>query len=306
MKKYTEEELRNADLEIQALIDTGKYKQLEFEVIESVKDIELTDKSIDMFKKVLETYFNYLELLDSVKDETKEKFLNTLKFADVADNQKLEMENSFIISMYMQSQKKFAIDEILYDKHLNKHTVLTTHKLLMKNTSTDNENTSKYRNSNRKYVGGIVNGVRNIQYFPLDYNKIDKAMDEILKIYNDKNNEYLNTIFFKPFIIHGLVAAYQMFDDGNTRLARLMQHVKLFNMTNEYTGFDLKKPAIYATRAYYPYRAEYRDLIKNIVLSPNTENWNNWFIFNLKRLEDQMFCNINNLEEIKKSEIFHK
>lgn len=206
----------------------------------------------------------------------------------------------------MQSQRKYAIDELLSKKSLSKNIVLNSHKLLMKNTSTEDDNTNKYRSSNRKYVGNIVNGVRNIQYFPLDYNKIDIAMDKILEVYNDKTNENLNNIFIKPFIIHGLVAAYQMFDDGNTRLARLLQHVKLFDMTNENTDFKFKNPALYATRSYYPYRGEYRNLIKNIVLCPDSENWNNWFIFNLKRLEDQMFLNMNNLEELKRSEKFHK
>jgi Fic family protein len=126
-------------------------------------------------------------------------------------------------------------------------------------------------------------------------------MNKILDYYNNPANEKtLDDIFIKSIIIHGLVASYQMFDDGNTRLARLLQHVKMFKLTNQLTDHKLILPSLYATRTYYPHRTEYRNLIKELVINTGTESWNNWISFNLKRIEDKLFYATDKVSDIKK------
>ena len=101
-------------------------------------------------------------------------------------------------------------------------------------------------------------------------------------------------------MIHGLFAALQMFNDGNTRMGRLIQHVLMWKLVNEQTEFSFDKPPIYATRSYYPFRGEYRSKIASLVIDNNNEAWEKWFDFNLKRIEDQIFMGNENLVELKR------
>lgn len=96
-------------------------------------------------------------------------------------------------------------------------------------------------------------------------------------------------MFLKSQIIHAIIACLQIFDDGNTRYARILQNLKLYELTNRQLNFLLDAPVLYGTRSYYPYRGKYRELIADLVLSPNNESWFNWFEFNLNRMEDQMY-----------------
>ena len=55
-------------------------------------------------------------------------------------------------------------------------------------------------------------------------------------------------------------------------------------------------PIVYATRQYFPYRNQYRDLIKNIAVQNNEEAWDEWFSFNLRRIQDNIYLNKQNIE----------
>lgn len=290
---YNKEELEKIDLEIEKMISSGKYKQLGFEVIDSIKSIKLEENTMKLFKRVLTTYFEYLDMIDNLDIELKTKFLSSVKVDNNIDN-----NNVFLNQFYFNIQNKNIIDEILNIDNLNEDNLKNTHKLLMGTNNNVFINIGEYRKNNRKYVGEIYDGKRIIQYFPLDYKKIPTLISRTLNIYNNNSEENLNNIFIKPFIIHALMLAYQVFDDGNARMARLMQNKKIYELTRKYTKYKIAMPAVYLTKIYYPYKKEYRDLINNLVNNPNSDNWNNWFIFNLKRLEDELYKNINNLEAI--------
>lgn len=296
--KYTEEELKQADLEIQKLIESGKYKQLGFEVVNSINNIELSDKCINMCEYTLELYLEYMEALFNLDENTRLNYLQTLKTEDIINNQKLEKEDSFLLTLSLNLSKKHAIDLLLQNKITNFKELITIYETLMKNTSSEHKVNKGFRNNNRKYVGEIVDGQRIIQYFPLDYKNIEKVMNIILQFYNEKSNKYSELLFIKPIIVHGLIAAYQPFDDGNTRFARLLQHVKIFDLSNEKTDYKLDLPSLYCSKTYYPYRQEYRNLIKKIVLSADSNSWNEWIIFNLKRFQEAIYYNMNKIEEI--------
>ena len=69
-------------------------------------------------------------------------------------------------------------------------------------------------------------------------------------------------------------------------------------MTNKYTEYNSNLPTLYVSRQYYPFREKYRNLITNIVLKENNEAWNEWINFNLKRIEDSLFFNIDRVEDM--------
>ena len=91
-----------------------------------------------------------------------------------------------------------------------------------------------------------------------------------------------------------------MFSDGNTRYARILQNIKLAELTNETFHYSFESPALFGTRSYFPFQYDYRKLIQNLAVDPSNENWNQWFRFNLNRAEDTMYFMDHKLEQYKK------
>ena len=67
-------------------------------------------------------------------------------------------------------------------------------------------------------------------------------------------------------------------------------------MLNEQFNLDLSLPLVYASRQYAAYRDEYRDKVAQIVLNNNQETWEDWIYFNIKRIQDGIFYNMNSLD----------
>ena len=164
------------------------------------------------------------------------------------------------------------------------------------------------RDNDLKFVGYIQDnpkttfhyGNRAISYFPLKHTEIPTALDKIVTFYNKHrtiNDKYYALIF--PMICHGLVAALQLFKDGNTRYARLIQNVLMYDLLNKNLNLDLEAPIVYASRQYLPYRDEYRALIEGIVLNNDEESWEKWFNFNINRIYDAIRYNMINLQTLK-------
>ena len=115
---------------------------------------------------------------------------------------------------------------------------------------------------------------------------------------NDLSKDYVE--FVRPIVYHGLIAALQLFNDGNTRYGRLFQHVELWGMLSQYDDTKTELPILYATRQYIPHRNEYRKLIQDIVTKKDDEAWKEWISFNLKRLQDGMYKSEEDLKQITK------
>jgi len=287
--------------DIEEYINSGRYRVVGLDILEHPENIQVTNETKDHMDYSFELYLNYINRIKELSLDHQLRFLRTLKAAEIMDNQKMEQENSFLISLYMSMMGNNSIDEMIEfgKKEITPDDVIEVHKLLLEGTTSSKKEIKGYRQENRSFVGSVRNGVRNIQYFPIRYDEIEEAMNRFLSYYN-KSEANDTDIFIKPFIIHGLLAALQCFNDGNTRLSRLFQHIKMWQLTNEKLNMELPEPAIYISRSYYPYRQEYREKIKNIVVNTDTISWNDWFNFNLNRLEDQLFYIDNNLEEFKK------
>ncbi|MCM1053877.1 MAG: Fic family protein, partial [Ruminococcus sp.] len=176
--------------------------------------------------------------------------------------------------------------------------LIKAHEILMRGVTEEEFN--NIRKNNNFFVGYSEDGKNVVQYFPISYDEIKQALILFLDYYNSQENSKDN-LFIKPFTIHGLLAALQLFEDGNTRLARTMQHISLFQNTNQNLGEDFKLPILYFSNTYTPYRKEYRDLIMQIAINPSDESWNNWYLFNLRRAQDQIFANEEVLKRIRKN-----
>lgn len=290
------------DKEVEEMMSSGKYPIVGVDILEKVKDIEVFDITKDHIEYTVELYLNYLNSIRKLPEKHLNNFLRTLKAAEILDNQKLEEENSFLLSLYMTILDKNSIDEMidLNGKELTEEKLLTIHRLLLEGTSSEKKEEFGYRVNDRKFVGAWRNGVRDIQYFPIKHTEISKAAKMFIDFYNSNEDISEREVLLKPFIVHGLLAALQLFNDGNTRLSRVLQHAKIWNLTKDVFNIELSSPAVYISRSYYPYRREYRQKIKNIVVNSDSVTWNDWFNFNLDRFEDQLFYIDSNLEEFQK------
>lgn len=287
--------------EVNKLIQTKEYPIVDLNIFDYPSQLKPTEQIKGLIEYTLEIYNDLLNEINELGDYLKNKYLLTLKNADLIDNQTIEKENPFLISLYSTITNKNAIDILIDNPNLKltKEQLLEIHKQLL--TGTSSENKIGLRTNNLKFVGTWNNNERNIQYFPILEKNIDEAINKLIQLYNSNtdNTDIYNSIL-NPIIYHGLISTLQLFKDGNTRLARLIQHAELWKQTNKIVDNPIDLPVIYASRQYYAYRDEYRNLIKNIAINSNEETWNNWIKFNLKRIQDNIYANNSNIQILKK------
>ena len=95
--------------------------------------------------------------------------------------------------------------------------------------------------------------------------------------------------FYKPIVEHFFIAALQPFGNGNTRLARLLEYGKIFELTREKIDSKLNSPALYMSKNYLLTGNVYRDLISLVVQDPSQENIDRWFKYNLNAIDEQLY-----------------
>lgn len=286
--------------EIDSYMKSGNYKVVGLDFLERIYDIKVSSNVLELQKEFLELYRNYLENIRSLPEGIQSLFLKAIKNDEIVANHGLERINPFTISMYMLSKRKSALDKLLeIDGDLTATDFKRLHYTLLKNTPTSEE-TPEFRKENSIFVGYYHNGKRVIEFFPIDYKSIPMAVSEFLKYYNNQSIN-VEESFIKPLIVHGIVSGLQIFRDGNTRFARMLQHGILYDSTIKHIDSNLSAPALYSSKTYYPFREKYRYLIKNLIMENNDEVWNQWFTFNYHRFEDQLMVNEENIRELKKT-----
>lgn len=284
--------------EVLETIESGKYPIASAKIIKSIIGVSISNKTNNEINYTKELYLEYINELNKLDEEKLNQFLLLLKSSDVVENQKIGKEDSFLMSLYSRIQKTHAIDELLNTPTLNMDNLKKIHEVLMVGTSSQFLDNYSFRTNDRKFVGSVENGKRIISYFPILSNEIENAVLEFLDYYNSKDaNE---DVFLKPILIHGILAALQVFEDGNTRLSRLLQHVKILENTNRIYKTNYKWPIIYFSRMYYQYICNYRNAIKDLVVDSSSDNVNEWLIFNYRRIQEQILKNNCNISKILK------
>lgn len=270
-----------------------------------VSNIHLTEKTLDHLEFTFEDYLNYLKTIDELDDIKKNLFLKTLKNREIVNNQETEMEESFMVELYNISRRKDSIDivmKIIEDGLITKEELRKLHRVVIRGSNDDIPENYNYRTDNDKWVGSFdAYGGRIIDYMPPDYNKIDNLINQTLKYLNNNIGiKNLDHPFIKPFIVHALIAYIQPFGNGNTRLARVLQHGKIWHMTNQETEFNMTMPTIYLSKNYLQTRPQYRELIKDIAVNYNNESWNKWLNYNLNMIDEQLYFHEENLKRLKR------
>ena len=305
-----DERIRKAQSEIESVIAAGApiVKLSIFDILDGYIPSDYLKSQVEYTKEL------YLELVTKLREYTEEQqivFLTALKKSDIIDNQSIEKEDPFLISLHRDFESVYSIDllleKILIGDSISQEEFVKIHDTLLSGTSSENK--LGLRDNDLKFVGSYeINpqtkfsfGNRAISYFPIKHTEINTAIDKFLSFINSgvkPNNEYDSILL--PMACHGLIAALQLFKDGNTRYGRLFQSVLLFKLLNEEFCLGLQLPLVYATRQYASYRGQYRQKIENIVLNNNEQAWEEWFDFNLRRIQDGILYNINCLDTLKK------
>ena len=285
--------------EVEKMRKSGEIPTVNLKIFDNIYSLPFSQFVLDHENDTEELYTHYIDDVLDLKDNNLGSYLNAIKSVEIVDNQSLEKEDSFLMSLYMQTEKTNAIDFLINNGvTLNRDAFINAHKLILKGTNSHKFSDKDYRTDNEAFVVRVENDIPKIRYFALPYTDIEEAIKKILSFYN--SNIYDDRIFLKSQIVHGLVAALQLFDDGNTRYARILQNIKLGELTNKKYNYNFPLPVLYGTRAYFPHRNKYRELVGNLAINPNYENWDAWFNFNLNRVEDAIFFIDNKLSSYKK------
>ncbi|MBQ6538979.1 MAG: Fic family protein [Bacilli bacterium] len=282
--------------ELLDLRNSGKYPVANLKMFEDIKHIDLSSRTLENLQYTEEVYIERINKIMSLDEIIREKYLNKIKHIENADNQSLEQEDYFLIDLYQDIMDENPIDYLL-DNDMDRNSFIEGHKLILKGTSSDELSTIDYRQNDDTYVSCKDEQGRIIPYyFALDHEDIPEAIERIVEYYNSNSD---TNAFEKPIITHGLIAGLQLFNDGNTRYARLLQYLKIHELTNKLYKTNTDKPLIYGTRAYFPFRGNYRKNIADLVTHGDSDSWNSWINFNLNRIQDRMDYEESKLEKVK-------
>ncbi len=274
------------------------------EIIKGVTNLKVYDNTLFHLEDIEKAYTTYLDKLlkSGLSPKTIGLLLQVLKNRELLNTQQAEQENSFLISIYQMSQRKNSIDTMV--KYLHGKDRLTSkqfqelHKMTIEGTSDDIKENYPYRTDNEKWVGSYgTNGSRNIDYMPPDYNDIPELADYILEFLSNDSTNLFDNVFIKPFAAHALIAYLQPFGNGNTRVARLLQHGYIWKESMEKYNLKLESPALFLSENYLMTRQYYRALLKNIAVEKDNDAWNKWFNYNLNMVDEQLYKITNDLDE---------
>ncbi len=272
-------------------------------VFDSGLNVKVNDSNKWRLEDITDMYQKYIASLGELDEKSKLLFLKGIKLDELKNNQETECEDRFAMELQLLSQRQNSIDltmRLLEKGIITREDVKTIHGWVIKGSSDDVKENYPFRSDNERWVGSFnTNGSRNVDYMPPDYNDIATLLNELLGYLNSPNTSE-NDIFVKPFIAHALLGYLQPFNNGNTRLARVMQHGKIITGTNEVLGTDFKKPIFYLSRNYLMTRPQYRDFLKYVAVDQNNEAWNNWIKYNLNMTNEQLYYLGNQLDSYKK------
>lgn len=300
---YTKSQLLSLGAKLEEIFELRK-RIVDIRIFDYIDDLVLDNKTLDQLDYTIDLYQEYLSFLLSFNKNSLEAVLKSLRNIEVIDNHVVENENYNLLLSYQETHHSSAINYLIKKLYVDKEEISPVilakcHEILMRGTSNEDDILSRFRKGNMHFVGYLEQGHHVIQFLPISHDEIKLALQLFCSYYNQEENDKMIS-YIKPFIIHGLLASLQVFEDGNTRAARCMQHIKMFEVTRNLFQVPLNLPALYFSKTYIPYRKEYRDLISKLAINPSIQTWNEWIVFNLRKVQDQIYFNSNNLERTRK------
>lgn len=274
-------------------------------------NVKLKENVKDHMLYTLEEYKNYLESLKEIEKndpQLAKSFFRLLKINELKASQQMESEDSFLIDIglgpILDGSEKSSIDivtkYILKDKGLNNERLEKIHRIILRGTSDDKEKNYKIRTSKEDtYISEISNGIERTLYVAPKSEEVNSYLNYLYVFLDNNTNNELD-VFLTPYLAHFYISALQPFNNGNTRLARLIQYGDIFKVSRKLLDYNLKQPALFLSKNYQLNCGNYRKMIADIVLDPSDENFNKWVNYNLNMTDEQLFCLSNDIAKIKR------
>lgn len=274
-------------------------------------NVKLKENVKDHMLYTLEEYKNYLESLKEIEKndpQLAKSFFRLLKINELKASQQMESEDSFLIDIglgpILDGSEKSSIDivtkYILKDKGLNNERLEKIHRIILRGTSDDKEKNYKIRASKEDtYISEISNGIERTLYVAPKSEEVNSYLNYLYVFLDNNTNNELD-VFLTPYLAHFYISALQPFNNGNTRLARLIQYGDIFKVSRKLLDYNLKQPALFLSKNYQLNCGNYRKMIADIVLDPSDENFNKWVNYNLNMTDEQLFCLSNDIAKIKR------
>ena len=272
-------------------------------LVSGIRNIKIYDSSLFRFEDIKEKYEEYLWKLSELDSVKLKNFISALKKNEIINNQETEMEEAFYVMLYQSAKRRDSIEltmKYFEDGKITKDELIKIHRMVIKGSADDIESNYNFRSDNNKWIGTFDSyGQKLVDYYPPEHSEVESLIDTLLSYLNEEN-DLIDNIFLKPLVFHAALAYIQPFGNGNTRLARVMQHCKICDSTNKKYNTTFKYPALYLSKNYLLQRPSYRGLIKDISVQQDDEAWNRWFKFNINMIDEQLFYLGNQLEKYKK------
>lgn len=290
-------------LEFDELIAQGLYAVADMKVLEKARSFNISSDMHEYALETLQSYKEYLKMLGQLPPNVLKLYLETLKKNEIRDNHESELENPLLIEMFENLEASNSIDmavSIINRKdQLQVQDLQALHLKVMQGTVEQDDDNFNFRKSDCFFVGSYAGGEKQIDFFPMRAVEIPEAMEVLTEYLNLKPSSEEDILFY-PMIVHGLIAAIQAFPDGNTRLARLILHIKLWQFSKQFHLTTINLPTMYMSKSFLLMRKSYRDHIRSIVVDRTDDVWNRWLNFNLNAMNEQLYYGKNNLEEVKR------
>lgn len=274
-------------------------------------DVKLKENVKDHMLHTLQDYRKYLESLKEIEKTSPQlvkNFFRLLKINELKASQQMESEDSFLVDIglgpILDGTEKSSIDivtrYILRDKSLNNERLEKIHRIILRGTSDDKEKNYKIRTGEEDtYIYEISNGIERTLYVAPKSEEVNLYLDYLYTFLDNNTNNELD-VFLTPYLVHFYISALQPFNNGNTRLARLIQYGDIFKASRKLLDYNLKQPALFLSENYQLNCINYRRMIADIVLEPSDENFNRWINYNLNMTDEQLYRLGNDIKKIKR------
>ena len=267
------------------------------EALDRIRDYKLNSSVEGHMLYTLEEYKEYLKKIEGLTPLKREAFLDTIKDREIVTTQEMESEDPLLVQLGING-KRTSIDvmaeSILVDQPLTIKKIDQLHRIVIKGTTDDIEKNHKIRNFEVR-VSEITGGNERVQYIPPAPEEIRPYLNKMISFINSAEENEKN-IFLNSIIVHFYIAALQPYGNGNTRLARLIEHGSIFKLSRDVLGSKIKLPAIYTSESHLMTRKQYRDRIAGLIQEPTDESFNKWTDYNLNMIDEQIYRNGNAIE----------
>ena len=134
---------------VEKMRKSGDIPTVNLKIFDSIYSLPFSQFVVDHENDTEELYTHYINDVLELKDDDLISYLNAIKSVEIVDNQSLEKEDSFLMSLYMQTERTNAIDFLINNGvTFNRDAFINAHKLILKGTSSQKFSDKDHRIDN--------------------------------------------------------------------------------------------------------------------------------------------------------------